>query len=397
MPTSRIALAGPAIANLYSWVHRARIGERFAPPPIYIKVVTPALFLRYLYHYIYLALYESWKRRQEQNREGQSGSGNALRLLSERLEDNRRRSPEDQVFSSPRQNALGSLNCEEGRDTDDETDAWMKRQKDEKRRRRRSAGSVQKRSLPQSIGSDTDDEDLMPVILEGADEARISSMGLKRKNVKSLLLDNPWARTTGEEQVAEEINYDTDDSDDVGDKQKWTKPPFYAQADMDADLGTNSVDDSSLLSNMENPTKVEQPLFQNDDLHSNKLHRDLWFRAFAQLSAQDLDNSEALLEAWSAAQGGPQGLPGTSEDLVAKMAAARLETDIDWARSQLLKAPTEFSKGLFQWIPSSVDRFYEILKVMRKTLRFKTGAFVWTCLCSAEQVSFTPLIPLWQC
>lgn len=59
-------------------------------------------------------------------------------------------------------------------------EAWLEAKRAEKRRKRRSSGSVKKRTLSQSIGSDSDDEDLQPVQLD-ANEAGSSARRLRRK------------------------------------------------------------------------------------------------------------------------------------------------------------------------------------------------------------------------
>ncbi|KAF8854909.1 hypothetical protein BDZ45DRAFT_558571, partial [Acephala macrosclerotiorum] len=77
--------------------------------------------------------------------------------------------------------------------SDNEREAWLEKQRAERRRRRRSSNSVEKRSLSFSIGSDTDDEDLQPFTFEGANEVGSSARRLKRKGGKrtSLIFDDP--------------------------------------------------------------------------------------------------------------------------------------------------------------------------------------------------------------
>jgi hypothetical protein len=71
-----------------------------------------------------------------------------------------------------------NLRCE---DEEDARELWLEQLRAEKRRKRRSAGSAQKRTLSQSIGSDTDDEDLQSGgIFEGANELGSSARRLKR-------------------------------------------------------------------------------------------------------------------------------------------------------------------------------------------------------------------------
>lgn len=79
------------------------------------------------------------------------------------------------------------LEAETGYETQKE--AWLQKMREEKRRKSRSSGSVQKRTLSQSIGSDTDDEDIQPATFEGATSAR----RLRRK-VGRLIFDDPPLR-----------------------------------------------------------------------------------------------------------------------------------------------------------------------------------------------------------
>jgi len=55
----------------------------------------------------------------------------------------------------------------------------VKAERERKKWKRRSSGT--KRTLTQSIGSDTDDEDLQPVMLEGVNEVGSSARRLRRK------------------------------------------------------------------------------------------------------------------------------------------------------------------------------------------------------------------------
>lgn len=73
---------------------------------------------------------------------------------------------------------------------------YVKQKREEKRKKRRSSSSVQKRTFSQSIGSDTDEEDIQPVF-EGANEAGSSARRLRRKGENdrtSLIFDDPPPR-----------------------------------------------------------------------------------------------------------------------------------------------------------------------------------------------------------
>ncbi len=71
-----------------------------------------------------------------------------------------------------------------------------------KRRKRKSSSSVQKRTLAQSIGSDSTDEDLQPMELN-APEAGSSARQLRRRvagKITTLVFDGPPARVEEEEE-----------------------------------------------------------------------------------------------------------------------------------------------------------------------------------------------------
>ncbi|ESZ92894.1 hypothetical protein SBOR_6722 [Sclerotinia borealis F-4128] len=120
----------------------------------------------------------------------------------------------------------------------DEHEAWVQRNREERRRRRRSSATVQKRSLAQSIGSDTDDEDLQPDHLS-ANEAGSSARRLRRKTFNyggdrraSLIFDDPTPRIPELEEPdsCEEVIEDDTELDDL------RQLPYYVlQESMDID------------------------------------------------------------------------------------------------------------------------------------------------------------------
>jgi hypothetical protein len=109
-------------------------------------------------------------------------------------------------------------------------------------------------------------------------------------------------------------------------------------------------------------------------------HNDLWLRAFAQLQARDSASSQNIWVAWVAAHSYLPSL--ATDDSVARMTATSLGSVMDMTRTQLLESPTELSRST----ASCIENFSKILNVMQETLNFKPGAFIWTCLCSAEKV-----------
>lgn len=131
-----------------------------------------------------------------------------------------------------------NLHCET---TEDEREIWLEQQRAEKRRKRRSSGSVQKRTISQSIGSDTDEEDLKPVTFEGANEIGSSARRLRRKTKgerTSLIFDDPPPRIDeedeGPESVEEIIEVNEGETDvEGGDLREL--PYFRYVQDMDVD------------------------------------------------------------------------------------------------------------------------------------------------------------------
>jgi hypothetical protein len=90
---------------------------------------------------------------------------------------------------------LGNLNCSDNSDDSDldehEYQAFLIRQRAEKRRKRMSSGSIGKRTISESIGSDTDREDIRSFL--GAEEAGSSARRLRRRvgDRRSLQFQDP--------------------------------------------------------------------------------------------------------------------------------------------------------------------------------------------------------------
>ena len=155
----------------------------------------------------------------------ESGSEEVLRPY---LYEDAESSPAHSVKSSGRNDldsrilaGIKNLNCE---NEEEEREAWLKDKRAKQKWKRRSSGSVQKRTLGQSIGSDTDDEDLQPVTFEGANEAGSSARRLRRRTGErtSLIFDDPPARIDEEDEGPEsceelvEVHDDEDDDDGNG-------------------------------------------------------------------------------------------------------------------------------------------------------------------------------------
>jgi hypothetical protein len=136
---------------------------------------------------------------------------------------------------------VGILAGIENLDLEEEREAWVKAKRAQRQRNRRSSGAT-KRTLTQSIGSDTDDEDLQPVTFE-ANEAGSSARRLRRKvgDRTSLVFDDPPPRIDevdeGPESCEEVVEIEEDDDEDDGNGQCVDKElPYYRYVqDMDID------------------------------------------------------------------------------------------------------------------------------------------------------------------
>ncbi|KAH9213693.1 hypothetical protein DL95DRAFT_524350 [Leptodontidium sp. 2 PMI_412] len=88
------------------------------------------------------------------------------------------------------------IQCDIEADDQDDYDVFLQKRMSRNRRWRRSAGSVSKRTLSQSIGSDTDDEDIQPPTFLDASHPGSSARRLRRKMGErtSLIFDDPPPR-----------------------------------------------------------------------------------------------------------------------------------------------------------------------------------------------------------
>lgn len=114
---------------------------------------------------------------------------------------------------------LGRLNCNHH---SDEREAWVKERRKQKKKKRWSLSSLHKRTLSQSIGSDTDDEDLQ---LVDANEAGSSARRLRRKtgDRTSLIFDDPPQRI---------IELDEPESNDDVARLQLPEPDVAVDADL---------------------------------------------------------------------------------------------------------------------------------------------------------------------
>ena len=146
--------------------------------------------------------------------------------------------------------AFGNLHCENSEDEDYAArELFLQIQRAEKRRKRRSSSSF-KRSLAQSIGSDTDEEDLIPGLLD-ANDAGSSARRLRRKTGEraSLIFDDPPPRIDEleEPQSCEEV-VDVEpgeEDDDMGRVGLRDMPYYWIQEDMELDSSSEEEGEES--------------------------------------------------------------------------------------------------------------------------------------------------------
>ncbi|KAL3419647.1 hypothetical protein PVAG01_08145 [Phlyctema vagabunda] len=132
---------------------------------------------------------------------------------------------------------LQELDCsDQEQDSDrDEHLEWLVRRREEKRRKRRSSGSV-KRTISQSIGSGTDEEDMIAPQLD-ATEAGSSARRLRRKMDRtSLIFDDPPPRIEEleEPESCEEIVEIHDDDTQEGQGVDRNLPYYIQEMDVDS-------------------------------------------------------------------------------------------------------------------------------------------------------------------
>lgn len=128
---------------------------------------------------------------------------------------------------------ISKLECSD--DEDNDREAWLESRREIRRQRRRSSG-VSKRSHAQSVGSDTDDEDILPK-MEGINDVGSSARRLRRKVAgerASLIFDDPPSRIEEleEPESCEELVCVEEDAEGQGVDRNL---PYYLQMDVDSD------------------------------------------------------------------------------------------------------------------------------------------------------------------
>jgi hypothetical protein len=148
--------------------------------------------------------------------------------------------PQPTKFEASTLSELKDLDCA----AEDDREEWLEQLRKEKRSKRWSSGSVTKRTLSQSIGSDTDDEDLQPVTFLGAMELGSSARRLRRKvgERASLIFDDPSPRIEEEgegpesgEEAVELVEVSVEEEEKKRDGQSVNRELPYFMQDMDVD------------------------------------------------------------------------------------------------------------------------------------------------------------------
>lgn len=175
-----------------------------------------------------------------------------------------RSSPAHSKYNSPQKNTpqkpidskvvnhLNDLNFGDSDDESEESDdsgyvkhqAWVEKQRAERRRIRRSSSSI-KRNFTQSLGSGSDDEDIVPLGPLEANDPGSSARRLRRRTQdgwSSLIFDDPPPRIDEmeEPESCEEVVEMGEDEMREGLAREF---PYYIQQDMDIDE-TSSEEDS---------------------------------------------------------------------------------------------------------------------------------------------------------
>lgn len=138
---------------------------------------------------------------------------------------------------------LEQLNC------DGERESWKQKERRQRRKKRMNSGSIHKRTLSQSIGSDTDDEDIQPPLLDDVTEPGVSARRLRRKmdgDRTSLIFDDPPQRILEldepESEIEGQMNVIPPDVDPDVEEVLMQSLPYY-EGDSDSMMELDSDDD----------------------------------------------------------------------------------------------------------------------------------------------------------
>jgi len=130
-------------------------------------------------------------------------------------------------------------------------------------------------------------------------------------------------------------------------------------------------------------------LSREDESPSPQQLKELWWRAFAELSPKDESKCKHIHGAWLAAR-------RYHNDVAFSQNSVTLSTDGDIARTTAIVLEECLGRTSNNQAGTSLHRIREILEVMRSSLDFKIGGFVWTCFCQVTIVSFSNGSPILQ-
>jgi hypothetical protein len=243
----------------------------------------------------------------------------------------------------------------------DEREAWIKAQ----RKKRLNSRSTYKRTLSQSIGSDTDDEDLQHV---DASQASSSERRLRRRKADgpSLIFDDAL-------QVVLEADEPQSGDDMVRRKSGLLSLPYYDDfTTADSESGSDDFAATPALTNFSRRGKSGWEILSEEQLAK------LWWQAYKKFCETDPSRAEYLYDVLSTEL-------GFERDSIKS-------SDTQWSSTtlQLLKSlipaanlATEFMTSRAKQ-PSAIT----IMETVFKTLGLESAALAWSCI-----VCFLKVLP----
>jgi hypothetical protein len=284
-----------------------------------------------------------------------------------------RHTQEEHVNPIRKPDALGNFDFSHN---NDEREAWIKAQ----RKKRLNSRSLYKRTLSQSIGSDTDDEDLQHV---DASQASSSERRLRRRKADGLSLifdDAPqMILEAGEPQGGDDLvrNQDAGPDDVINVRKSGLQSlPYY---DVDADFttadsksGSDAFAATPALTNFSRREKSGWEILSEEQLAK------LWWQAYKKFCETDPNRAEYLYDVLSTEL-------GFEKDSIKS-------SDTQWSSTtlQLLKSlepagnlATEFMTGR-----AKQSSTITIVETVFKTLGLESAALAWSCI-----VCFLKVLP----
>jgi hypothetical protein len=284
-----------------------------------------------------------------------------------------RHTQEEHVNPTRKRNALDNFDFNHN---NDEREAWIKVQ----RKKRLNSRSTCKRTLSESIGSDTDDEDLQHV---NASQASSGERRLRRRKADgpSLIFDDaPQVILEADEpQSGDDVvrNQDAGPDDVINVRKSGLQSlPYY---DVDADFTTadskSGSDAFAAMPALTNSSRRENPGWE---ILSEEQLAKLWWQAYKKFCETDPNRAEYLYDVLSTEL-------GFEKDSIKS-------SDTHWSSTtlQLLKSlipaanlATEFMTGRAKQ-PSAIT----IVETVFKTLGLESAALAWSCI-----VCFLKVLP----